>query len=72
MPDSGIASLPPVAGLDVTLTDKVLSVTINRPDSLNWLTIPVITGVADALEQAADDMSGSGGVPTKSSWRSTA
>jgi enoyl-CoA hydratase len=55
MPDSGIASLAPVAGLDVTLTDKVLSVTINRPDSLNSLTIPVITGMADALEQAAVD-----------------
>lgn len=55
MPDSGIASLPPVAGLDVTLTDGVLSVTIDRPDSLNSLTIPVITGIADALEQAAVD-----------------
>jgi enoyl-CoA hydratase len=55
MPDSGIATLTPVAGLDVTLTDGVLSVTINRPDSLNSLTIPVITGIADALERAATD-----------------
>jgi enoyl-CoA hydratase len=55
MPDSGIASLAPVAGLDVTLTDGVLSVTINRPDSLNSLITPVITGIADALEQAAAD-----------------
>ncbi len=55
MPDSGIASLAPVAGLDVTLTDGVLSVTINRPDSLNSLITPVITGIADAMEQAAVD-----------------
>lgn len=55
MPHSAIATLAPVAGLDVTLTDGVLSVTINRPDSLNSLTIPVITGIADALERAADD-----------------
>ena len=55
MPDSGIASLAPVAGLDVTLADGVLSVTINRPDSLNSLITPVITGIADAMEQAAAD-----------------
>jgi enoyl-CoA hydratase len=30
-------------------------VTINRPDSLNSLTIPVITGIADAMERAATD-----------------
>jgi enoyl-CoA hydratase len=55
MPDSGIATLAPVAGLDVKLTDGVLSVTINRPDSLNSLIIPVITGMADAMEAAATD-----------------
>jgi enoyl-CoA hydratase len=55
MPDSGIATLAPVAGLDVTLNDGVLSVTINRPDSLNSLTVPVITGMADAMEHAAND-----------------
>lgn len=55
MPSSAIATLAPVAGLDVTLSDGVLSVTINRPDSLNSLTIPVITGIADALEHAATD-----------------
>ncbi len=55
MPDSGIATLAPVAGLDVTLTDGVLSVTINRPDSLNSLTLPVVTGMADAMEHAATD-----------------
>jgi len=55
MPDSPIATLTPVAGLDVTLTDGVLSVTINRPDSLNSLTVPVITGLADVMERAATD-----------------
>ena len=55
MPQSAIATLTPVAGLDVTLSDGVLSVTINRPDSLNSLTIPVITGIADAMERAAAD-----------------
>ncbi|MBW0018745.1 MAG: enoyl-CoA hydratase [Mycobacterium sp.] len=55
MPDSGIATLAPVAGLDVTLADGVLSVTIDRPDSLNSLTILVITGIADAMERAATD-----------------
>jgi enoyl-CoA hydratase len=55
MSESGIATLAPVAGLDVKLTDGVLSVTIDRPDSLNSLTIPVITGLADAMECAAND-----------------
>jgi enoyl-CoA hydratase len=55
MPDSGITSLAPVAGLDVALADGVLAVTIDRPDSLNSLTIPVITGMADAMECAATD-----------------
>ncbi|HTQ21684.1 enoyl-CoA hydratase [Mycobacterium sp.] len=55
MSESGIATLAPVAGLDVSLTDGVLSVTIDRPDSLNSLVIPVITGMADALEAAATD-----------------
>jgi enoyl-CoA hydratase len=55
MPDSGIASLAPVAGVDVALTDGVLSVTINRPDSLNSLTTPVFSGLAEVMEQAATD-----------------
>jgi enoyl-CoA hydratase len=55
MPQSTIDTLAPVAGLDVTLSDGVLSVTIDRPDSLNSLTVPVITGMADALEGAAAD-----------------
>ncbi|OBI85536.1 enoyl-CoA hydratase [Mycobacterium asiaticum] len=55
MSESGIATLAPVEGLDVDLTDGVLSLTINRPDSLNSLIIPVITGLADAVEHAATD-----------------
>ena len=55
MPQSAIDTLAPVAGLDVTLSDGVLSVTIDRPDSLNSLTLPVITGIADAMERAATD-----------------
>src|SRR5271168_4447457 len=55
MPESAIATLAPVAGLDVSLSDGVLSVTIDRPDSLNSLTTPVITGLADTMERAASD-----------------
>jgi enoyl-CoA hydratase len=55
MPQSVIDALAPVAGLAVTLCDGVLSVTIDRPDSLNSLTFPVITGLADTMERAADD-----------------
>lgn len=41
--------------LAVTLSDGVLSVTMNRPDSLNSLTAEMLTGIAEALEQAATD-----------------
>ena len=41
--------------LSVELADGVLSVTLNRPDSLNSLTAGMLTGIADALEQAAGD-----------------
>jgi hypothetical protein len=40
--DSGIDALTPVTGLAVTLTDGVLSVTIDRPESLNSLTTPIL------------------------------
>jgi enoyl-CoA hydratase len=53
--DSGIDTLAPVDGLAVSLADGVLSVTIDRPDSLNSLTLPVFEGIADAMEQAAND-----------------
>src|SRR3979411_1482361 len=41
--------------LSVDLADGVLAVTLNRPDSLNSLTAAMLTGIADALEQAAGD-----------------
>jgi enoyl-CoA hydratase len=53
--DSGIDTLAPVDGLAVSFADGVLSVTIDRPDSLNSLTLPVFEGIADAMEQAAND-----------------
>ena len=55
MPQSGIDVLTPVAGLAVTLCDGVLSVTIDRPESLNSLTTPVLAGIAEAMECAATD-----------------
>ncbi|UXA05729.1 enoyl-CoA hydratase [Mycobacterium sp. SMC-2] len=55
MPQSAIDTLTPVAGLSVTLSGGVLSVTIDRPDSLNSLTLPMVTGIADAMERAASD-----------------
>ncbi|GFG84119.1 enoyl-CoA hydratase [Mycolicibacter algericus] len=53
--DSGIDTLAPVDGLSVTVADGVLSVTIDRPDSLNSVTTPVLAGIADAMEGAARD-----------------
>jgi enoyl-CoA hydratase len=54
--DSRIDELMPVAGLAVTLADDgVLSVTIDRPESFNSLTRPVLAGIADAIERAATD-----------------
>jgi enoyl-CoA hydratase len=53
--DTGIDALTPVADLSVTLTDGVLSVMIDRPDSLNSVTTPVLAGIADAMEHAAAD-----------------
>jgi len=53
--EPGIDTLAPVAGLAVTLSDSVLSVTIDRPESLNSLTTPVLAGIADAMERAAAD-----------------
>jgi enoyl-CoA hydratase len=47
--------LPTVDGLLVDLVDGVLSVTIDRPDSLNSLNTPVLTGIANAFEAAAGD-----------------
>jgi enoyl-CoA hydratase len=44
-----------VDGLLVDLRDGVLSITMNRPDSLNALTQAMLAGVADAVERAAGD-----------------
>ena len=41
--------------LTVELADGVLSVTLNRPDTLNSLSEGMLTGLAEALEQAAKD-----------------
>ncbi|HZU45642.1 MAG TPA: enoyl-CoA hydratase-related protein, partial [Mycobacterium sp.] len=53
--ESRIDALTPVAGLSVTLTDGVLSVIIDRAESLNSLTTPVLAGIADAMECAGAD-----------------
>jgi enoyl-CoA hydratase len=53
--DSRIDKLTPVTGLAVVLADGVLSVTIDRPESLNSLTAPILAGIADAMEHAATD-----------------
>ena len=55
MPGSAIDTPAPVAGLAVTLSEGLLSVTIDRPDSLNSVTTQVLAGIADAMEYAATD-----------------
>jgi enoyl-CoA hydratase len=52
---SSIDTLTAVDGLSVELADGVLSVTINRPESLNSVTVTVLAGIADAMERAAID-----------------
>lgn len=44
-----------IPGLLVDLSDGVLSVTINRPESLNSLNAVVLAGIADTFEAAATD-----------------
>lgn len=44
-----------IADLGVSLTDGVLTVTLNRPDSLNSLTAPMLQTFAATLEHAATD-----------------
>ena len=53
--DSGTNCYTGIDDLTVTLTDGVLSVTMNRPDSLNSLTAAMLKGIADALQQAGGD-----------------
>jgi enoyl-CoA hydratase len=44
-----------IDNLSVSLADGVLSVTLNRPESLNSLTQPMLVAIADALDLAAGD-----------------
>jgi len=53
--DSTTAAYASVDGLSVTLADGVLSLTMNRPDSLNSLTEVMLAGIADTMERAATD-----------------
>src|ERR1700757_2753681 len=53
--DSSIEAYPTVDGLSIALVEGVLSITMNRPDSLNALTEAMMTGVADAVERAGSD-----------------
>jgi len=53
--DSNAEAYTSIDDLSVELADGVLSVTLNRPDSLNSLTAAMLRGIADALEQAFGD-----------------
>lgn len=53
--DSDPGTYVSIDDLIVALDDGVLSVTLNRPDSLNSLTDDMLNGIADVLERAADD-----------------
>jgi enoyl-CoA hydratase len=52
---SGEEQNPSVDGLSVELAAGVLSITMNRPDSLNSLTKAMLAGIADAVERAGSD-----------------
>ena len=58
--DAGTGAYVSVDGLEVSLGDGVLSLTLNRPDSLNSLTATMLNGIADAMDQAADRPAGQG------------
>lgn len=53
--DSSADAYTSIDDLSVEVADGVLSVTLNRPDSLNSLTAAMLKGIADTLEQAAGD-----------------
>ena len=53
--DSGTEAYTSVDGLSVTLAEGVLSLTMNRPESLNSLTAVMLAGIADAMGRAATD-----------------
>ncbi|VEG57302.1 enoyl-CoA hydratase [Mycolicibacterium aurum] len=53
--DSGAEIYQCIDDLTVSLDDGVLAVTLNRPDSLNSLTAPMLRTFAETLERAAGD-----------------
>lgn len=53
--DSGAPAYTGIDDLTVDLADGVLTVTMNRPDSLNSLTQPMLATIADTLDRAASD-----------------
>ena len=53
--DSGAQTYASIDDLSVALNDGVLSVTLNRPDSLNSLTAAMLTAIAETMERAATD-----------------
>ena len=53
--DSGADAYTSIDDLLLALSDGVLSVTMNRPDSLNSLTAAMLTTIGDTLERAAAD-----------------
>jgi enoyl-CoA hydratase len=53
--DSRTDAYTSIDDLSVVLADGVLSVTLNRPDSLNSLTAAMLKGIADVLSRAARD-----------------
>jgi enoyl-CoA hydratase len=53
--DAVLDDLKAVDGLLVDLTDGVLSVTIDRPESLNSVNAAVLAGIAETFEAAARD-----------------
>ncbi len=55
--DSGTDAYTSIDDLSIEVADGVLSLTLNRPESLNSLTAAMLKGIADALEQAAGDPS---------------
>lgn len=53
--DSGAPTYTGIDDLTVELADGVLSVTLNRPESLNSLNREMLAGIADTLNTAASD-----------------
>lgn len=53
--DSSTEAYTSIDDLTVALSEGVLSVTMNRPDSLNSLTAPMLNTIGGTLERAAND-----------------